>query len=318
MLALGGLLLLPGGLQIETGAPALDRLLSQPRLRADLDATSPAVEAIHRAMNEPARTIGLDHVLRAGSQGLYGLEGLGGPDALMSTPYEQLVDAGPLDRPDGPLAAGGWLTTVSATSFDRLAPFLDLLNVGFVLARPERVLPGLIDVPMQGADRLKPHRRPTAWPRAFFVDGVTTYVEPEELVRQVAANGKPLAAVQSIDHQAMEATQELRAPTGNSVPARGYELTANTTSFIVDAPGPGVAILTEAFFPGDFRAMLNGKRVPYFRVNHAFKAVTIPSAGNWAVHFEYRPRHWDLSLAASGVGLLLFAGLGVLSRDSSR
>ena len=33
--------------------------------------------------------------------------------------------------------------------------------------------------------------------------------------------------------------------------------------------------------------------------------------------FEYRPRHWDLSLAIAGAGLLLLAGLGVLSRDTS-
>jgi len=317
MFALGALLLLPGGLQIETGAPALDQLLSQPRLRADLDATSPAVEAIHRAMNEPARTIGIDAVLGAGSQALYGLEGLGGPDALMSAPYEQLVDAGPIDRPDGPLLAVGWLTVVSATSFDRLAPLLDLLNVGFVLALPDRVLPGLIEVPMQGTDRLKPLRRPSAWPRAFFTNGVTTYVEPQELLRQVAAHGKPLASVQFNDHQAMEATSGLRASAGDSIPARGYVLTGNTTSFVVRASGPGVAVLTETFLPHDFRATLNGRRVPYFRVNHAFKAVTIPSAGDWTVKFEYRPRHWDLSLSIAAAGLLLLAGLGVLSRDRS-
>ena len=317
MLALGALLLFPGGLQIETGAPALDRLLSQPRLRADLDATSPAVEAIHRAMNEPARTIGIDAVLRAGSQGLYGLEGLGGPDALFSSSYEQLVDAGPIDRPDGPLLAGGWLTIVSASSFERLAPLLDLLNVGFVLSRPERVLPGLVDVHVQGTDRLKPLRRPTAWPRAFFTDGVTIYGEPQELLQQVLAHGKPLAAVQSTDHQALEAIRGLRASAGNSIPGREYKLTGNTTSFVIRATGPGVAVLTEAFLPDDFRATLNQQRVPYFRVNHAFKAVAIPSAGDWAVKFRYRPRHWDLSLTLAGVGLLLFAGLGVLSRNPS-
>ncbi len=315
--ALGGLLLIPGGLQIETGVPSLDRLLLQPRLRADLDATSPAVEAIYRAMSEPARTVGIDAVLRAGSQGLYGLEGLGGPDALVNPSYEQLVDAGRIDRPDGPFSVGGWTTLVSATSFDHLTPLLDMLNVGFVLARPERVLPGLVDVPVQGTDRLKLLRRPTAWPRAFFVDGVSVYVEPQELLTQVATNGKPLAAVQSTDHRAMEGTRGLQAPKGNSIPARGYVLTGNTTSFVVRAPGPGVAILTEAFLPVDFRATLNGRRVPYFRVNHAFKAVTIPSAGDWAVKFEYRPRHWDLSLAIAGVGLLLFAALGVLSRARS-
>ena len=62
---------------------------------------------------------------------------------------------------------------------------------------------------------------------------------------------------------------------------------------------------------------VNNVTATAFRVNHAFKAVAIPSAGDWAVKFEYRPRHWDLSLAIAGAGLLLLAGLGVLSRDRS-
>jgi hypothetical protein len=94
-------------------------------------------------------------------------------------------------------------------------------------------------------------------------------------------------------------------------------LTGNATSFVVRSAGPGVAVLTETFLPDDFRVTLNGRRVPYFRVNHAFKAVAIPSAGDWVVKFEYRPRHWDLSLAMAGSGVLLLAGLGVLSRDKS-
>jgi hypothetical protein len=127
-----------------------------------------------------------------------------------------------------------------------------------------------------------------------------------------------LPAVQSSDPQAMEATRGLRAATVNSIPAGGYKVTGNTTSFVVSATGPGVVVLTEAFLLDDFRATLNGKRVPYFRVNHAFKAVAIPSAGEWAVKFEYRPQHWDLSLAIAGVGVLLLIGLSVLSRGSSR
>jgi hypothetical protein len=87
--------------------------------------------------------------------------------------------------------------------------------------------------------------------------------------------------------------------------------TVNTTSFVVRASGPGIAVLDEAFLPQDFRATLNGRRVPYFRVNHAFKAVVIPSLGDWVVRFEYRPQYWDLSVMMAVVGLLLLTGLAV-------
>ena len=99
------------------------------------------------------------------------------------------------------------------------------------------------------------------------------------------------------------------------IAAQSYQLTVNTTSFVVRASAPGVAVISETYLADDFRATLNGRRVPYFRVNHAFKGVAIPSAGEWAVVFEYRPHHWDLSLAIAGVGIVLLASLGVAAKQ---
>jgi hypothetical protein len=308
--SLGALLLLPGGWLVETGLPSLDRLLAQPRLRADLDAMSPAVEAVHRGMAEPARTVGLGGVLIGGSQAIYDLEGIGGPDPLFMNYYQELINAAGIQRFENPR----WLTVVTAADVERMAPLMDILNVGFVLSPSGFTPPGLVEVPMDGPDLLKPWRRPTAWPRAFFADGVGTYVDAQDLARALADRRKPFAAVQSNDRQATEATRTMQAPAGEVVPARNYELTANTTAFVVRSPGPGVAVLAETFVPDDFRATVNGERVPYFRVNHAFKAVVIPSAGEWAVKFEYRPRLWNLSLVVASVGILLMGGLALAGR----
>jgi hypothetical protein len=86
--------------------------------------------------------------------------------------------------------------------------------------------------------------------------------------------------------------------------ATNYKLTANRTSFRVHASGPGVAVLTEAWMANDFVATLNGARVPYFRVNHAFKGVRIPAAGDWTVQFTYRPGLWGVSWAVAALGAL--------------
>jgi hypothetical protein len=309
--SLGALLLLPGGLQVETGLPPLDRLLAQPRLRADLDAMSPAVDAVHRAMTEPARAIGLGGALLGGSQALYGLEGIGGPDPLYMSSYDELINAAGIQR----FWPGAWLRVIPTTDVERMAPLLDMLNVGFVLAPTDSIPPGLVEVPMHGPDQIKPWRRPTVWPRAFFTDGVGTYVDAQDLVKRVVAHRNPLAAVQSTDRQAMEAIRGTQAPTGQFVPARGYKLTTNTTSFVVRSSAPGLAVLAETFVPYDFRATVNGQRVPYFRVNHAFKAVAIPSAGEWAVKFEYRPLRWNLSLVIASFGIVLLVGLALLGRN---
>jgi hypothetical protein len=58
----------------------------------------------------------------------------------------------------------------------------------------------------------------------------------------------------------------------------------------------------------DFVATLNGQRTPYFRVNHAFKGVAIPSAGDWTIEFTYRPKWWTFSLFAAALGVLILCG----------
>ena len=75
------------------------------------------------------------------------------------------------------------------------------------------------------------------------------------------------------------------------MPAEEYKLTTNTTSFTVKATGPGFIVLTEAYERNNFHATLNGDRVPYIRVNHAFKGDSCRLlAGTYRVEFEYYPR----------------------------
>ena len=66
---------------------------------------------------------------------------------------------------------------------------------------------------------------------------------------------------------------------GSSDANRGprHELPAdsNTTAFDIDAPRAGLAVLGESWLDGDFRATIDGRPVPYFRVNHAFRGVWI-------------------------------------------
>jgi uncharacterized membrane protein YfhO len=99
--------------------------------------------------------------------------------------------------------------------------------------------------------------------------------------------------------------------------ATDYRLTSNNTSFVIDAPGPGVAVLTETYLAEDFQITVDGKPAPYFRVNHAFKGVAIGSAGRHEITFAYWPQHFTLALwlGAAGLGLLA-AGFGWLWRSA--
>ena len=88
-------------------------------------------------------------------------------------------------------------------------------------------------------------------------------------------------------------------------PGANYRLTENTTAFEVHASAPGVIVLSETFWPGDFRAQLNGRKVPVLRLNHAFKGVAINEPGNHHVVFRCVPRNFPRNVLLSGIGAVL-------------
>jgi hypothetical protein len=190
----------------------------------------------------------------------------------------------------------------------RLVPIHDMMNVDYYIADHAaafRQFAGL--KPVKQLD-LDVYKSPTAWPRAFFTDRLASYTTTKDFARQIyQGDGRPFASVQ----QGQTDTPSMPADlSGRSVQrATDYRLTANNTSFVVDASGPGVAVLAEAYYEQDFRVTVDGQPTPYFRVNHAFKGVVIPTAGRHEVTFAYWPLYMTLSLwlAAAGAALALIA-----------
>jgi hypothetical protein len=185
-------------------------------------------------------------------------------------------------------------------------PLYDMLNVRYFLDVPQPVRPEMAAVETRRFD-LDVAQNPGAWPRAFFVENIARYNRVEqfvEMLRQKKSN--PFAAEQATG-------ETVAAGESAVVPARDYRLTTNTTTFTVDAPAAGVAVLTEAFVPNDFRVTLDGAPVEYFRVNHAFRGVRIPVAGRHVVSYSYWPRHFTLSLVLAGIGLLLLGAWSFLT-----
>jgi uncharacterized membrane protein YfhO len=91
------------------------------------------------------------------------------------------------------------------------------------------------------------------------------------------------------------------------VPAQDYRLTTNSTSFEVVAPKAGVIVLQEPWLAKSFRVMVNGRPAKFFRVNHAFKGLTVASAGTYRITITYWPPHFTLALMLCGGGVLLLA-----------
>ena len=275
-----------------------------PAVRADFHASSAALTALRADQkDEPARAFGFQGNLFAGWNDVYRLEGICGPDALMNPFYRELTDACGLVR------LWDWRLYQTTTEFLPLRPIYDFLNVRYYLDyKSDQARVGAMLTPVKMAD-LDLYRSDTAWPRAFFTDRLATYSTPDDLARMILkGDGRPFAAMQAgTPPPRSDLSSELGGRT--VTPARNYRLTTNTTAFDLDASGPGVAVLSEAWLPHDFRVTLDGKRVNYLRLNHAFKGVAIPGAGRHHLEFTYRPKRFTLALSLSALGL----GLGCIS-----
>lgn len=280
------------GFQLHTGNRQVDDFVVNPPPRIDFSEPSPAIDFIQK-QSGVFRTVGVGSVLFPGVNGIFGLESIYGPDPLSNPYYHELLTAA------GVRQEWSWRWIVERAN-PKPRPLYNLLNVRYFLDVPPRLRPDPLERPPFDLDV---SQNEGEWPRAFFVGALQSYDRLEqflELLQQ--ADSHPFAAAQSGDARVPGVDPTAQSAT---VPAHDYRLTNNTTTFTVDAPASGVAVLTEAYVPGDLRVTLNGAPVEYFRVNHAFRGVRIPAAGKDVVSYSYWPRHFTLSLAMAAIGSLI-------------
>ncbi len=278
----------------------------RPTGRVNLQADSPAVDAVLARSDTPSRVMGFHNDLLPGWSIVYGLEGISGPDALINPYYREFMDAAGVNR------IWDWRYIVEPGEVAKLKPVLDLLNVRYYLGyhlgeqRPggelTRVLAADMDV----------YQSPSAWPRAFFTDSAAVYGDVGQYCSWIrAGDGRPFAAVEHGDWTRLSPLPRVSGDlkTRKVAAAENYRLTTNSTSFTVTASGPGFIVLTEAYAKDDFRATVNGRAAPYLRINHAFKGIYVDAAGTYDVCFSYWPRGLTVTLVLFGIGL----GLMVLA-----
>ena len=286
---------------LQPSSSALVDYVARPGPRPDFHADSPAIDRMRAAQAvEPSRGVGLNGSFFPGWSAAYGLEGISGPDALMNPYYRELTGLSPIER------VWDWRLLLTRDTAPAARPFLDFMNVRFYFCTPADGPLGA-GLTLRGHDDLDTYESPTAWPRAFFTDRVRVYDNAAELVHLVlAGDGRPFAAVQakdSADEGLDGIPQDLHGRT--VTPADGYALTERTTQFTVHAAGPGVAVLSEAFWPGYGRAEVNGSQASILRLNHAFQGIVLTKAGDYRVRISYQPRGFWTSVAIGASGLLL-------------
>jgi hypothetical protein len=283
------------GFQLHTGGQ-IDDFVVNPPPRVNFSEPSPAIDSIQK-QGGVFRTVGVGSVLFPGVNEMLGLESIYGADPLTNPYYQELLTAA------GVRQEWSWRWIVERSN-PKPRPLYNMLNVRYFLSMPARSAPDMTAVEQPRLD-LDVSKNEGEWPRAFFVGGLQTYDRLEQFLDQLRqADSHPFAATQNGDLTVSNLDRTAATSTA-AVPAHDYLLTNNTTTFTVDAPAPGVAVLTEAYVAGDFRVTLNGAPADYFRVNHAFRGVRIPAAGKYVVSYSYWPRHFTLSLIMAATGSLI-------------
>jgi hypothetical protein len=285
----------------------------RPTERVDFHAPSEAMELVRASQaREPTRAFGLRGSFFPGWSADYGIESISGPDPLVNPYFREFLNKSGLS------IMWDWRLQIDPEGAAAARPILDFLNVRYYLdvATDRAALAPTLTL-THPAD-LDVYESATVWPRAFFTDRIDVYDDPTELMPRIrSANGRPFAAVQRLDYGATSALIAL--PRGfedrTVAPASNYRLTSNSTSFEVHANRPGVVVLSEVLWPGDFRAEVNGKKAGVVRLNHTFKGVVVDAPGDYRVTFRYVPKRWPYIMIACGAGAaLLLASLFVVGR----
>ena len=279
-----------------------DDYVLNPPIRARLDAPSPAVEMIKVEQNEPSRIVGFGQNLYCGAQQLYFEEGIYGIEALRSRYFDEFMVAADLPK------AVSWGRQNFGGERDQSRGAMDMLNVQFYLDSTDS-RPPVVGLKKEERLDLQIYESPTVWPRAFFTNSLVVDETLKSFAQRLEkSHGRPFADVGPEDAdqlREMSILDDAMQGSGLVAPARAYKLTTNSTSFLVDVSAPGLIVLTETFYPQDFRIFLNDKPATYLRTNYAFKGIPVSVPGTYEVRVEYWPHHLTFALGLTGLGIVL-------------
>jgi hypothetical protein len=299
-----------------------DSYVMNPHSRVPLvaDFSSPTVNLMKSHESEPFRAVGLRYNFFPGYGGAIGVEQIDAADPLLNRYYKTLMNASGIKLPFGSSNTG-----LLDEPIGNDLSLLNMLNVRYYLSETSAKTELHPSVRKLGALDLDVYESSAVWPRAFFINQLSSYGSESDFVSRLKeGDGRPFAAVPRIDVEKQADLKPLLqesapSPDREIVAATDYTLTTNTTNFKVRTPGPGVVVLTEPYVEGDLQVQLNGKAADYFRVNSAFRGVFVPAAGEYHFSFSYWPRHLTVSLWISALGLASLAGwIGMAWRQSHR
>jgi hypothetical protein len=133
------------------------------------------------------------------------------------------------------------------------------------------------------------HELPDVAPAVMYVPAPVLVETPREAVRRLAGITPGQGAV-------VEGPPPPAGPPDAPVTAgRITLLEPNRVVAEIDAPGPGLVVIAEAYYPA-WKATLNGEPVTMQPANVMFRGVPVPAAGHYRIEMWLRPLHFWLMI----------------------
>jgi O-antigen/teichoic acid export membrane protein len=278
---------------------------------------TPGIEFL-LADEEPYRitSYGADKTFNANAGMWYGIEDIRGYDSIIVQHYARTMD---LVQPQSELLYNRIAPLYEHYPEALDSPLLDVLNVRYVLTRPDRELDHAgVELVYDGGE-MRIYRRERALPRAFFVPRA-------EVIADEAARG---ATLRTFDPRQVVILEDGAAPRPDApipdgfdptAPVQALTRTANEVTITVEASIPGYIVLGDTCFDGWLAFVrpadaadpeLAEEATDIYRANGAVRAVYLP-AGDHVVRFKYSPDSVKFGLYSSflaGMILLLSGAL---------
>jgi hypothetical protein len=213
----------------------------------------------------------------------------------------------------------------------------DLLNVRYMACFPEYITNeelrkdpghrvdqdswlGVVQFKDPPAVPALPPKRPYPLPPVVIVENLTVrsraFVVPEATPMPA---GRELAALKACDFgKTVLLTTDDPLPPNGSQPVRTVRITEyrpNRVRLDLGGGSGGFLVLSDVWFPG-WRCEMDGREVPIYRGNHAFRAVSIPDGAHEVV-LTFEPRSYFTGWWVSAVSLACLALFALASFGKS-
>ncbi|GIW07581.1 MAG: hypothetical protein KatS3mg060_2386 [Dehalococcoidia bacterium] len=178
------------------------------------------------------------------------------------------------------------------------APY-DLLNVRYVLGKPDvRLEPAKFER-VFADDVMAVYRNRTALPRAWVVPAAEIAGSHEAAFRAVHRPG--------FDPRRTVILEEGPAEQGGAGTATIVAAANDALTVEASAPAGGYLVLSETFYPG-WEATVDGRPAALLRANYLFRAIWLPP-GDHRVEVRFRPSSLSRGALIAGVTVIGVAGL---------